>query len=432
MRILLVRPRYSSLFSLANPIRTEPLDLEYLAAIAGAEKIETKIHDEVIDRSSLIKTLRSYQPSVVALTGYISIQDRILSYAEIIKKFNSNITVLVGGVHAEINFREFQTAHIDIIVLSGGHSTFRGLIQHQFKNLAKLPGITYRERDNWKMNPRFQPAIQDTVLPDRSHFYKHRRKFHYHYYGSAALVKSAAGCPFSCNFCYCRLLNDGKYTARPMEAVIHEIKSIQHDLIWIVDDDFLIDEKRVEDFVKLNRSEALKKRYIIYGRADFVAQQPQLIAELRSVGVIDIIIGFETLADADLQAYEKNVSSQQNERCATVLREAGIQCTALFIAPLESTSNTFKTLGNWIRKNELELFTSSIFTPFPGTKIYDDYSRSLLTKNRKHWDMLHLVLKPTNLGTLNFYLQFYRLYLQLIFNNSRLRHFLLQSILGRN
>lgn len=428
MRILLVRPRYGNLSTLANPIQTEPLDLEYLSAVAQAENADVSIFDGAIEKTRLIQKVKSFQPDVVAITGYITVQDTILDYAKEIKAYRSDIMVMVGGVHAEVNYSNFQVPAIDLIVISGGYATFRSLVQHNFEDYDTIPGISFRNENGWKINsPEFPIALPE-LHPDRSHFYQNKHKFHYHYYGPAALVKSAMGCPYACNFCFCRLLNDGHYTARSISEVVDEIKTIDHDLIWIVDDDFLLDRKRIREFIDLNLEAELDKQYIIYGRADFIAENPDLMLELKSIGVIDIIVGFETLTDADLATYEKNVSSVQNEACAAILKEVGIQCTALFIVPLDATPKTLRTLGNWIKKTQLDLFTLSIFTPFPGTDIYAEYDDQYLTSDPRHWDLLHLVLKPTRMGRWRFYFEFYKIYFQLLLTNVRIRSFLIRSI----
>jgi radical SAM superfamily enzyme YgiQ (UPF0313 family) len=54
-----------------------------------------------------------------------------------------------------------------------------------------------------------------------------------------ALLKTAFGCPYSCNFCFCRKITGGKYIERDLGDVLNEIENISEKHIYIVDDDFL-------------------------------------------------------------------------------------------------------------------------------------------------------------------------------------------------
>ena len=70
-------------------------------------------------------------------------------------------------------------------------------------------------------------------------------------------------------------------------------------------------------------------------------------------------------------------------------------------------------LYDWLVKHELIHVTISIFTPIPGTPLYEEYKDKLITKKIEHWDFLHLVVEPENISRHKFYLYYRRLILKL-------------------
>ena len=80
-------------------------------------------------------------------------------------------------------------------------------------------------------------------------------------------------------------MNCGSYTVRDIEDVVDEIAEINCDNIYFIDDDFLFDKKRVMKFIELVRERGLKKRYVCYGRADFITANSALMKELKDIQI---------------------------------------------------------------------------------------------------------------------------------------------------
>jgi radical SAM superfamily enzyme YgiQ (UPF0313 family) len=88
------------------------------------------------------------------------------------------------------------------------------------------------------------------------------------------------------------LLNEGKYQTRDLSLVIEELKSIDTKNVQIVDDDFLVDTKRIYEFIRLVKENKIDKTFICYSRADFVAENEVLIADLVEIGFHYFLVGF--------------------------------------------------------------------------------------------------------------------------------------------
>jgi radical SAM superfamily enzyme YgiQ (UPF0313 family) len=208
-----------------------------------------------------------------------------------------------------------------------------------------------------------------------------------------------------------------------MEEVVDEIEGIDCDLIWIVDDTFTVDRERVLKFVELVRARGIKKRFILYGRSDFISENEDIIAELADVGVVDFIVGLEAVDNTQLQDYNKCSTVENNQKCVETLHKYGIECSGLFIISTDATKADFDNLIAWVKRMKLRFITASVFTPFPGTPLFEKYKDQLTTLDYDNWDLLHLVIKPKNMTERSFYFELYKLYAKVAFVNKRVGDF---------
>jgi hopanoid C-3 methylase len=419
MNVLLVRPKSLNIISRVSVIDLEPLDLEYLYTVALEEKVNCQIFDSLFDKRNLKDVLTDFKPDIVAMTGYITQEPLMLGYASTIKEYNPSIKVIVGGVHAQVNYSRFYVNTIDIIIHSSSLEPFKRILRMGKSNdeaiLKDMDGICYRKDNEWVVNKHLPINPDELPIPDRSHFNKNKHLYRYLSYSPCAIVKTAFGCPYQCNFCYCRKLNDGVYAARNIDLVVEEIEGIECDSIHIVDDTFLISRERITRFISLIKEKGIKKNFVFYSRADFIVENEDLIKELETIGTKGIIVGLEAIDNNTLNSYSKQSSEDLNEKCVTVLQKYNIDCLALFIIDMNATKKDFERLYKWVERVKLRYASVSIFTPIPGTVLFDEYQDQLTTDKMQHWDFLHLVLEPTNMSRKSFYLAYYKLFLKLTF-----------------
>ena len=230
-----------------------------------------------------------------------------------------------------------------------------------------------------------------------------------------AIVKTSYSCPHNCNYCFSTLLNGGHYLCRKPSNVVEEIKNIDCDNIWIVDDTFYVDRNKLDEFIDLNKKEKLNKKYSIYFRADFIASNEKYMKKLSEIGVEMCAVGLEVIDDEVLEKYNKKSSVHIILEALRILKKCNIKCIALLMIDIDAEKSYFKKLYNFIKKYNLYLSTISILTPMPGTKQYEKYKNRINTKDYRKWDFVHLTINPTKMSKFVFYLNFYKLYLKLAF-----------------
>lgn len=436
MKILLVKCHKKTIYSYLQPIITEPLELEYISTLLNEKHIDHMILDHLLDGENFRDTCECYNPDVLMLSGYITAVGTILSYSDYAKRLNPKVKVIVGGAHAEINFEDFFSLNIDIVVHQSGLSVIEEILncfqdgKIVYTSLGAVKGIAYQFNQIWHVNDKSVLDSYDMPIPDRSYFNRHKSKTKYMLYPEIAILKTSISCPYQCEFCYCRKINQGIYRTREMSDIIKEIQYILVEYIWIVDDTFLVDRFRAMAFIESIKTYGINKKFIAYSRVDFIAENPDIIKELRDIGLIELIVGIEDISNKKLESYHKGTTENANEKAIQVLRDNNIRLTALFIAGIDFRKADFNNMKNWIRSKKLDSYTVSVFTPMKGTDIYNLYKDDIETRELSRFDFLHLVMEPIHMSRLRFYFNFYSLYADQVFRSRFIQRFILRSWFG--
>lgn len=418
MKVLLIRPQAPNKLSFTKILDSEPLELEYLHTVLAKAGFDDYIFDGLIEKQTVAEAIKREKPNVVAVTGYITQEKLMLAFCKKAKELNPDIATVIGGVHAQRNFERFYSPYVDYIFRSECCNAFVDLISTIDKNpkldLSEINGLCYKNAYSaWTCSPLTPTDINSLPIPDRTFFNKNKTHFRYLDLTEVATIKTAFSCPYNCNFCYCTLLAGGNYKARDLNLVIEELKNIDAANVQIVDDDFLVDRNRLTDFIRLVKENNINKTYICYARADFIAENGELVKALADIGFKYFLVGLEAVTDDELTGYHKQTSTDVNKKCVDVINETSAHCIALMIAPIDATKKYFEDLYKWIKDNNLKYVTVSIFTPIPGTALFDAYEDRITSTNIEDWDFLHLVLEPANLTKRQFYWQYNKLFLRL-------------------
>lgn len=403
MKVLLIRPRPDKeTIGLQHVMICEPLELEYLVSNVPntiSNMVELKIIDMIMEEDSYESIISRERPELIVFTGYITHVNIIKDMCKTAKALLYNVKTGVGGVHAEVVPEDFQSPYIDFIYNSNGIDSFN----------ETLLGLVAKKRVD---------EIKDNIVkigpkkinfnynhPDRKATAKYRKKYYYMFHNPCALIKTSYGCPYDCSFCFCKEITDRKYFTRDIEDVVDELESLPEREIYIVDDDFLYSIHRLKRFIDELKKRNIDKKFLVYGRADFIVKNKEILEELKAVGLQAVIVGIESLRGQDLEAYNKKTTKDINEDCIKLLKELDIELYATLIIPLDFSKKDFKDMTNWLRNLDVRFVNLQPLTPLPGTDIFDDYLEDLIVKREDYhlWDMAHVVLKPKYMSIRKYY-----------------------------
>lgn len=405
MKTLLIRPKpHRETIGLQHVMVCEPLELEYLVSNIPENiktKIEIKIIDLILEKDSYEKIIKKEKPDFVLYTGYITHVGIIKELAKKTKKIFPHIKTGVGGIHAEVLPDDFSSDFIDFIYSKNGIDGFNLTLE----SLIEGKSNRYINEGLLSIGPKKKYFSYNH--PNRDAVSSYRKKYYYMFHNPCALIKTSFGCPYNCSFCFCKEITDGKYFTRDLEDIMDELESITEKEVYIVDDDFLYDIDRLKKFIDEIKRRRIDKRFLVYGRADFIVENPGILKQLKSIGLDSVIVGIESLRSKDLKKYNKKTTKDINELCIKVLRKLDIELYATLIIPLDFTIEDFKDMTNWLRDLDVRFVNLQPLTPLPGTDIFERYLPKLLVEREDYhlWDMAHVVLKPKYMSIRRFYLE---------------------------
>ena len=438
----------------------EPLELEYLVGNIDKTKASVKIIDMILEKKPIEFFINKYKPHIVGMTAYITHVGAVKEMARKIKCLSNKTITVVGGVHAEVVPEDFTSKYIDYIICSNPVETFNKIIDrvragvdtkevdetyiksndHQPRLASccrdtKEAGETYIKSNDHqaylasrcgdakeidgiyvKGKKHIRSSSYNILPPDRSSVKKYRKKYYYMFHNPCALIKTSLGCPYTCSFCFCKEITGGKYFARKIDEVMKELKSIKEREIYIVDDDFLFNEDRLNLFCDELERRNIHKRFLVYGRADFIASHEKVIGRLSRHGLSAVIVGVESVREKDLKDFNKRSSLENNEKAIRILQKYGIELYATMILQPDFTKKDFKQIEDYIIGLNVSFVNLQPLTPLPGTEIYDDYKDKILVSRKDYamWDLAHIVLEPEHMSIRQYYYQIIKTYARIV------------------
>lgn len=345
------------------------LDEEHRLIIEN-ENIEDINFNEVVD--------------VVGITVTVDVINRAIEIAKIYQ--SKGIPVVAGGIHITA-FPEELKKHFDAISIGLGEKTWPNIIGDIKNGELKK---TYICDHNIKKNEIISPAYH--LIDKKKYLY-------------CNIISTSRGCPFKCDFCYnsCEHYKT-LYINRPIEDVIKDIQTIDKGHVMFIDDNFIGNPKWTLEFVRAIRSMKLKWNAAVSAN---IVDMPELLDEMALSGCESLFIGFESLNENAINNVHKSQNNiEKYELLIDEIHKRGIMINASFVFGLDGDdSTTFKTTLDWIVKNKIETVTSHILTPYPGTKLYEDFLANgrITDFDFSKYNTANVVFKPKNMTSEELY-----------------------------
>lgn len=425
MRILLIRPPVPKhTIGLKHIMICEPLELEYVAA--GLQGHDVRVLDMILE-TGLERRLRTFRPDVVGTSSYITGVNEVIKICRAVKRWNPACHTVVGGVQAAQAPEDFCDNSVDVIVRGDGTTTIPAVVRalEEQQDVRDLPGVAVPKSDGTLHHgppASYMPRADELPFPDRSVVSHLRHRYYYLTHRPVATMKTTWGCWYRCNFCYTWRITDGMPHSRSAESIAAELRTIEAEEIYIVDDIFLINPTRLRKLAELLRRDGIRKNYLVYGRADFIATHEDLIAEWAGLGLKAVFVGLEATTDGELDRMNKETTVDQNREAIRVLKRHGVDVYGSLIPHPDYTVEDWQRLRRFIRESGLYYVNISPFVPFPGTSEHLLYEDRLTVPRQAHglWDLSHAVVR-TRLPLKEYYRQLMITYATVIYDLPRAR-----------
>ncbi len=387
MKLLLInQPAQNTIQACLPPVLDEgrgltpPLGLMYLAAFLEKNSDHrVEILDcpaENIGYEKLGEIIAEKNPEIIGLTAMTFTLLDVLKTAEIAKKINPEIKIVLGGPHVMIYPEEtIRLDEIDFLILGEGEIALKELLDNlkSKERLNKIDGLVFKEGVEIKNNGRtnFIANLDELPFPAR-----HLTPFKNYYWSLSSLFPittmfTSRGCPYKCLFCDRPHL--GKmFRARSAKNVVEEMLVCQQmgiKEIFIYDDTFAVDRQRVLDICRLIEEKGIKIAWDIRTRVNTVDEE--VLRALKKAGCQRIHYGVEAGTQRVLDVLRKGITLRQVKEAFALTKKAGLQTAGYFMfgSPTETKDDILETI-KLLKEIKPDYVHITITTPYPATDLY--------------------------------------------------------------
>ena len=363
--------------------RYRPLWPTYLAAMSdkelGAENVEFRYC-----QGDLAKELETFNPDFLAVSSVTQNFNYLEGYANAAKK--RSIPVILGGMHISAMPASLPR-DVELGCIGEGEETFVELLkiwldhgEFPKKYLADVKGIVYRENGNIIVTPDRPPIPSFDYIP--------HPKRSLIGYGKRDYLFTSRGCQYKCVFCQCaRYWGPIRYMSA--DRVIDELEELVENGVKTIrfnDDNFVGNKVRLKEIAEkiIKKGYHRRARFSCWGRSNNIT--PDVVKTLKSMNMVSVVMGLESGSERTLKYLKGNVSVEDNRRAIELLKDAGIQANGDFIigSPQETDEEIMETY-EFIRKSRIDFVTINVFSPLPGTPVWEDAKERKLVSDDMDW-----------------------------------------------
>jgi radical SAM superfamily enzyme YgiQ (UPF0313 family) len=209
-------------------------------------------------------------------------------------------------------------------------------------------------------------------------------------------ILGTRGCPFSCfKYCVYPLQQGRKIRQREPADIVNEIKYFNQKygvtMFIFRDPVFSINRKHTMEFCNELKKQNIKIKFIIETHLKIL--DSNLIIELKKVGLKAAKVGIESSDESVLQSADR-YSESKDQQLAKIkeLHQNNIAVSAMYIIGFpEDDEKSVLTTINYSIKLNTAYAQFSVWTPYPGTPIYKNYSEKIVTNKYENFTQYQLV-----------------------------------------
>ena len=410
MKVSLLKAPIGGIIGLEMITFVEPLGLECVAGSIEGDGHSCQIIDMRIDGVEHgFEKVRAFGPEIVGLQcNFTTERYRSLRLARRVKKEFPDALVIIGGHDASRDPRWFLRDGIDVIVVGDGEEVMPLLVTAWEKthDLTKVPGLLINGPT--PIDTGHAPARRDVdelPFPARHLIREYAGEYYINFRRPLALLETARGCPFKCNFCSVWKFHESTFREKSPERVVAELRQIEAPNVFITDDIFWMNVKRGREMAKALIDSGIRKHYTLQTRSDIICKFPDLVEMWKDCGRMTVFLGLEKIDDAGLKSVNKKNTADNNNRAIKILQELGVGYTPNFIVDPSWDREDFDKLKRWIDDTGAYNSGFSVLTPLPGTDLWDEVESDVTTNDWELFDIAHTVL-PTKLPLDEFYREY--------------------------
>mgnify|MGYP006086043813 CR=1 FL=1 len=326
-------------------------------------------------------SIESYDLFIV-VSSIVCCEDEVLAIKEI-KKQKENIFAI--GPFATSNPQKYVDAGASVI---SGEPEFYFLGNNNFETDLKKDIILFNHKFGLDDLP--YPDWEDLIgkNKDVSNLFGN--------YNSLPIL-GTRGCPYSCfKYCVYPLQQGRKVRQRSPKKIVDEMeywKKRNINMFIFRDPVFSINRKHTVEFCEELIQRNLNVRFIIETHLKIL--DSELLKILKKAGLKAVKVGVESY-DENVLKESGRFSVTKDEQLEKIreIEKNDIQISAMFILgfPTDNETTISKTI-DYAKKLNTTYAQFSVWTPYPGTPVFNEYKDKIIVNEYNSFDQYHLVYK---------------------------------------
>lgn len=405
MKVLLIYPQYTH--STEFDSRAPSMSLFYLASTLEQYDHKVVIYDASLgpivrtgkvfhygdSDSQVCNFLSASNFDIVGITCSFNARWKFVSrLAQQVKQLFPSTPVAVGGLFPTYEWKYClnMCSAVDFIMLGEAELSFADVINNLARgydindSCKRVEGVAWKVKDKLFCNPKveFNDNLDDLPFPawhlaDLEKYFRLQKSI-FELPAPCLPVLSSRGCPNRCTFCNMYITHGRRWRYRSAGNVLDEIEylikrfGIKH--FYFIDDNFSANLKRAKRICRGIIERQLKIKYNFHNGLSINVIDNELIRLMKKSGCTSVCLAIESGSERIRNdVYKKNLKTKKIVEVFNWYHKARIPTIGYFMvgAPGETRAD-FEESRKLMAELPMSLATVGIYTPYPGTELYDE------------------------------------------------------------
>jgi anaerobic magnesium-protoporphyrin IX monomethyl ester cyclase len=290
--------------------------------------------------------------------------------------------VILGGWHPSLlPDQTLACRYVDVVVVGQGEEALLDIVRHieAGESFKGITGIGFKEENHLTFNsPRPLKPIRE--MPPKAYHLADFDAYERICGRRWAMYTSSLACPYNCAYCTNEGLYGRKWNALDAEQVVEEVTDLvtryNLQLLWVVDDNFLVDKERAVSIAEGLIRRGVHFDWSIQASTNLVTRLTvDELRLLRRAGLSQVAQGADSGSQKILHLMNKDFQKLETiYLAADMLSQAGIRPSfnMIFGFPGETEVERRESISlimDVCRRYPQAEFWTNIFTPYPGSPI---------------------------------------------------------------
>lgn len=400
--VLLINPSYDPTYGgtkggITNPV-FPTLGLATIAAVARERGHRIHILDmswRPYDYPLVRDTILRIKPDVVGMTATTPLMNQVRDLSVVIKDISENIAVVAGGPHVTALPEEtLRESRLDAVFLGEADYSFADYCDAT--DPASVKGICYRSGNELRQTGReaLIGNLDDLPMPawdlyDIEDYHRIPRLLVKRL--PATIAEFSRGCVFKCDFCASKTTMGLGYRKKSPERCAEEVRrmaSLGYREFWLADDIFTSDQEWASTVCDAITRVGADIVWTCTNGIRVESADDRLFKSLKKSGCYRVSFGFESGNNEILKKFGKGgqATIEQGWAAVKMARAAGLDTAGTLLLGLShDTEETMMDTINYARRLPLDMMKFGVTIAFPGTPMFNEYSRLGLIRSYD-WD----------------------------------------------